>query len=241
VQRQQQQTPGQSPSVASNKARQMGGVATPFAGAPPPVSSPGRQSALSQYAGGPVGQYGGPLYSQANSRNYAPSTTYNPGYQEQPAVSRRYLSEGELLEPQGLQEGGGRGQGGQIVGGVGPSTSAGHIQVVQGIMMLLASMFGVLRSWRGHLRDLFTCGKLKGAKILSQGTTIMDHTTILLTLIPSLLQTLPPLSTPILMLSRLDTSYSSQWSSTWAPPSNPVAHVPHLLDIQVAQWSHQDM
>ena len=208
VQRQLQQTPGQSPSVASNKARQMGGVATPFAGAPPPVSSPGRQSALSQYAGGPVGQYGGPLYSQANSRNYAPSTTYNPGYQEQPAVSRRYLSEGELLEPQGLQEGG-RAQGGQIVGGVGPSTSAGHIQVVQGIMMLLTSVL-CSRSWQGHLRDLFTCGKLKEAKILSQGTTIMDHTTILLTLIPFLLQTLPPLSTPILMLSRLDTSYSSQ-------------------------------
>ena len=131
AQRQQQQTPGQSPSVASNKVRQMGGVATPLAGAPPPVSSPGRQSALSQYAGGPVGQYGGPLYSQANSRNYAPSTTYNPGYQEQAAVSRRYLSEGELLEPQGLQ-GGERGQSGQIMGGVGPSTSAGHIQVLVG-------------------------------------------------------------------------------------------------------------
>ena len=125
----QQQTPGQSPSVATNKARQMGGVATPFAGAPPPVSSPGRQSALSQYAGGPVGQYGGPLYSQANSRNFAPSTTYNPGYQEQPSsVNRRYLSEGELLEPQGLQDGG-RVQGTQVVSGVGPSTSAGHIQV----------------------------------------------------------------------------------------------------------------
>ena len=129
ISRQQQQTPGQSPSVTSNKARQIGGVATPFAGAPPPVSSPGRQSAMSQYAGGPVGHHGGPLYSQANTRNYAPSTTYNPGYQDQPQVSRRYLSEGELLEPQGLQDSVGRGQGGQIVGGVGPSTSAGHIQV----------------------------------------------------------------------------------------------------------------
>jgi len=128
----QQQTPGQSPSVNSSKARQIGGVATPFAGAPPPVSSPGRQSALSQYAGGPVGHHGGPLYSQANNRNYAPSTTYNPGYQDQPQVSRRYLSEGELLEPQGLQESVGRGQGGQIVGGVGPSTSAGHIQELAG-------------------------------------------------------------------------------------------------------------
>ena len=127
-QRQQQQTPGQSPSVTSTKARQIGGVATPFAGAPPPVSSPGRQSALSQYSGGPVGQYGGPLYSQANSRSYAPSTTYNPGYQDQPAVSRRYLSEGELLEPQALQEGN-RTQSGQVTSGVGPSTSAGHIQV----------------------------------------------------------------------------------------------------------------
>ena len=125
------QTPGQSPSVASTKARQMGGVATPFAGAPPPVSSPGRQSALSQYAGGPPAHHGGPLYSQASTRTYLPSTTYNPGYQDQVAgVSRRYLSEGELLEPQGLQDSGGRVQGGQMVGGVGPSTSAGHIQVL---------------------------------------------------------------------------------------------------------------
>ena len=62
------------------------------------------------------------MYSQAGGaatpgRSYAPSTTYNPGYQEQ--GSRRYLSEGELLG-----EGQTQGQ-----GGVGPSTSAGQLQV----------------------------------------------------------------------------------------------------------------
>lgn len=69
----------------------------------------------------PASQYSGPVYSQAGGgatpgRSYAPSTTYNPGYQEQ--GSRRYLSEGELL-----------GEGGQTQGGVGPSTSAGQLQV----------------------------------------------------------------------------------------------------------------
>ena len=75
----------------------------------------------SQYT--PASQYNGPVYSQAGGtatpgRSYAPSTTYNPGYQEQ--GSRRYLSEGELL-----------GEGGQTqgAGGVGPSTSAGQLQV----------------------------------------------------------------------------------------------------------------
>ena len=72
----------------------------------------------------PASQYAGPVYSQAGGaatpgRSYAPSTTYNPGYQEQ--GSRRYLSEGELL--------GEGGQPGQGAGGVGPSTSAGQLQV----------------------------------------------------------------------------------------------------------------
>ena len=82
-----------------NQVRVMGGVATPLTGAPPPtVSSPGRYSGLTT-----------PMYS------HAPSTTYNPGY----APSRRYLSEGELLEPQQVVP----------VSGVIPSTSAGHLQV----------------------------------------------------------------------------------------------------------------
>ena len=80
------------------------------------VSSPGRQSLQSQYHSATPGPPG-PLYSQA-SRGLTPSTTYNPGYQEQSAT-RRYLSEGELL-----------GEGGQMLGQavVGPSSSAGHIQ-----------------------------------------------------------------------------------------------------------------
>jgi len=90
---------------------------------PPVVSSPGRQSLQSQYP--PASQYNGPVYSQAGGaatpgRSYAPSTTYNPGYQEQ--GSRRYLSEGELLG-----EGQTQGQ-----GGVGPSTSAGQLQELAG-------------------------------------------------------------------------------------------------------------
>ena len=90
----------QSPTVTANKVRVMGGVATPLAGAPPPtVSSPGRYSGLTT-----------PMYS------HAPSTTYNPNYQP----NRRYLSEGELLEPH---------QQIMVSSGVGPSTSAGHIQV----------------------------------------------------------------------------------------------------------------
>jgi len=90
----------QSPPVPPSKVRMMGGVATPLAGAPPPtVSSPGRYSGLTT-----------PMYS------HAPSTTYNPGY----TPGRRYLSEGELLDPQ---------QNMLASGGVGPSTSAGHIQV----------------------------------------------------------------------------------------------------------------
>ena len=92
-------------------------------GGPPVVSSPGRQSLQSQYT--PASQYSGApspaaVYSQASGRSYAPSTTYNPGYQEQPPVSRRYLSEGELLSESGGQ-----------VPGVGPSTSAGQLQVMQ--------------------------------------------------------------------------------------------------------------
>ena len=83
------------------------------------VSSPGRQSLQSQYHSATQGPPG-PLYSQA-SRGLTPSTTYNPGYQEQSAA-RRYLSEGELL-----------GDGGQMMGGaVGPSSSAGHIQELAG-------------------------------------------------------------------------------------------------------------
>ena len=59
------------------------------------------------------------LYSQAGGRSYAPSTTYNPGYQETGGQGgRRYLSEGELL-----------GEGGHTAQGVGPSTSAGQLQV----------------------------------------------------------------------------------------------------------------
>ena len=95
----------------------------------PVVSSPGRQSLQSQYTPAslgsssqqytPASQYntGAPTYSQARS-TYAPSTTYNPGYQEQPPVNRRYLSEGELLGDMSGQ-----------VQGVIPSTSAGHLQV----------------------------------------------------------------------------------------------------------------
>ena len=59
----------------------------------------------------------------------APSTTYNPGYQEQQGGSRRYLSEGELL--------GEGGQPGQGAGGVGPSTSAGQLQVSYQSSMLI--------------------------------------------------------------------------------------------------------
>ena len=97
----------------------------------PVVSSPGRQSLQSQYTPAslqsssqqytPASQYntGAPTYSQARS-TYAPSTTYNPGYQEQPPVNRRYLSEGELLGDMSGQ-----------VQGVIPSTSAGHLQVTE--------------------------------------------------------------------------------------------------------------
>ena len=93
------------------------------------VSSPGRQSLQSQY---PASQYNpAPVYSQASGRSYAPSTTYNPGYQEQPprttggyqeqpSVNRRYLSEGELLGEGGV---------GSVTSSVGPSTSAGQLQV----------------------------------------------------------------------------------------------------------------
>jgi len=120
----------QSPTVSNNKVRSMGGIPTPFAGAPPPtVSSPGRFHAVSQ------GQV--QTTSQAGShRQYQPSTTYNPGYQEHPrhphpptgvSPGRRYLSEGELLESQPGPVGG-------PVGGSGvmPSTSAGHIQELAG-------------------------------------------------------------------------------------------------------------
>ena len=81
------------------------------------VSSPRRQSLQSQYQ--PTVPSPAPLYSQANRGLPPPSTTYNPGYQEQ----RRYLSEGELL-----------GEGGAHLGGqgVGSSSSAGHIQVGSG-------------------------------------------------------------------------------------------------------------
>jgi len=104
-----QPPPGQ---VSSSHRPGVGGQA-------PVVSSPGRQSLQSQYT--PASQYSqGPspaaVYSQANSRSYAPSTTYNPGYQD-----RRYLSEGELL-----------GEGGGQVPGVGPSTSAGQLQELAG-------------------------------------------------------------------------------------------------------------
>ena len=92
-----------SPSSShTNKAR--GGMVPTAAlsGAPPPtVSSPGRYTGLTTPS----------MYS------HAPSTTYNPGYG---GGGRRYLSEGELLEP-GQMMGGGP--------GVGPSTSAGHLQV----------------------------------------------------------------------------------------------------------------
>ena len=72
---------------------------------------------LPQYT--PASQYAGPVYSQAGGRSYAPSTTYNPGYQETGGQGgRRYLSEGELL-----------GEGGHTAQGVGPSTSAGQLQV----------------------------------------------------------------------------------------------------------------
>jgi len=92
----------QSPTVNNAKVRGMGGVPTALAGAPPPtVSSPGRYSGLTTPS----------MYS------HAPSTTYNPGY----VGGRRYLSEGELLEPQQM-----------MAGGVGPSTSAGHIQDLAG-------------------------------------------------------------------------------------------------------------
>merc|ERR1719237_1207081 len=129
-----------SPQVSANKVRSMGGVATPLAGQMlPTVSSPGRQYG-GQYpsSAGHFPPQSGPTYSQAGAR-YAPSTAYNPGYQEPPptnprphpgppAPGRRYLSEGELLEP---------GQGGPLPGlpipqGVGTSTSAGHIQDLAG-------------------------------------------------------------------------------------------------------------
>merc|ERR1719347_878481 len=95
-------------TVPGSKLRSMGGVPTPLAGAPQAgaVSSPGRQP-----------------------QRYVASTTYNPGYQEhsRPGVpvpvsgpSRRYLSEGELLEQAGVQA------------QVGPSNSANHIQELAG-------------------------------------------------------------------------------------------------------------
>jgi hypothetical protein len=125
-------------TVPTSKVRSMGGVATPLAGAgpPPAVSSPGRQFSgpgpvsSNHYQAGPAG--GVPTYSQAAGRSYVPSTTYNPGYQEpptpgprQPPPGRRYLSEGELLEPAGVIQG-------PPSQGVGPSTSAGHIQELAG-------------------------------------------------------------------------------------------------------------
>lgn len=96
----------QSPTMVANKVRVMGGVATPLAGAPPPtVSSPGRYSGLTTPSSSA-------MYSHAPS-----NTSYNPGY----APSRRYLSEGELLDPQQQQ-----------IPGVNPSTSAGHLQELAG-------------------------------------------------------------------------------------------------------------
>jgi len=118
-------TTTQSPTVTASKVRVMGGVATPLAGAPPPtVSSPGRYSGLTT-----------PMYSHAAAAG-GNTPTYNPGYQP---PSRRYLSEGELLEPHHPQMIGpaGVGLGGTGVGpgmgmGVGPSTSAGHLQDLAG-------------------------------------------------------------------------------------------------------------
>jgi len=126
----------QSPIVTASKVRSMGGVPTPLAGQILPiVSSPGRQypSTSTQFPQQPPPSH--PTYSQAGNR-YAPSTTYNPGYQEPPVPGprpvgglppgRRYLSEGELLEP---------GQPNPALSlpqGVGPSTSAGHIQDLAG-------------------------------------------------------------------------------------------------------------
>ena len=98
-------------------------------GVVPAVSSPGRQSLQSQYT--PAQQYSsqhaaavsGPHPVYSTSRSYAPSTTYNPGYQQQegggggPPASRRYQSEGQLLGEAGQQA------------AVGSSTSAGQLQV----------------------------------------------------------------------------------------------------------------
>ena len=98
-------------------------------GVVPAVSSPGRQSLQSQYT--PAQQYSsqhaaavsGPHPVYSSSRTYAPSTTYNPGYQQQEAggggapASRRYQSEGQLLGEAGQQA------------AVGSSTSAGQLQV----------------------------------------------------------------------------------------------------------------
>jgi len=139
----------QSPVVSASKVRSMGGVPTPLAGQVlPTVSSPGRQySAGQQQQQVQSSQFPPhlgsgahpPIYSQAGNR-FAPSTTYNPGYQEGPptqprqpsnnggmqAQQRRYLSEGELLES------GDGGPGLPMPQGVGPSTSAGHIQDLAG-------------------------------------------------------------------------------------------------------------
>jgi len=96
-------TPEHMLAEAGLELRQLGRV--------PAVSSPGRQSLQSQYQAAQPSP--APLYSQARGLP-PPSTTYNPGYQDQ-TPGRRYLSEGELLEP------------GQVVAGVGNSSSAGHI------------------------------------------------------------------------------------------------------------------
>ena len=131
-------------------------------GVVPAVSSPGRQSLQSQYT--PAQQYSsqhaaavsGPHPVYSTSRSYAPSTTYNPGYQQQegggggPPASRRYQSEGQLLGEAGQQA------------AVGSSTSAGQLQV--GLIILPLGdaeieYFTVYpRSWRGRHRDHSTCG-----------------------------------------------------------------------------------
>ena len=134
----------QSPATVINTSKVRGGVATPLAGAPPPtVSSPGggansggRYSGLTtpsmytSHGGGPSGGgYNGQQSVVSSGGGYTPS-------------SRRFLSETELLDS-GHHHGVGQG-GVSVVGGgpggagyvVGPSTSAGHLQVLELVYLL---------------------------------------------------------------------------------------------------------
>ena len=120
----------QSPATVINTSKVRGGVATPLAGAPPPtVSSPGAGGG----SGG--GRYSGlttpSMYTSHSASGYNGQQSAG-GYT---TANRRFLSESELIDAGHVHgpHGGVSVVGGGVGGGagyvVGPSTSAGHLQV----------------------------------------------------------------------------------------------------------------